>query len=211
MGQLNPMILPFQAVHFETATVRYDDASSASTAEQKIKVPAGCIVLGVDLIVHTAFDASGAALKVGDGTNDVGFFADAQAQLATAGRKSLLSKMFISTEQTGNGSAQSIAHGLGVTPTSVLIAPTDTAPATAGDYTAAEGTHTATNVLATVTNGKKYKVMALAQAALNGKYYATEDTIDVKFTPGTSGTAGEATIVAYFIPLQLAAVAGLVG
>ncbi len=68
--------------------------------------------------------------------------------------------MFISSEQTGNGSEQSVAHGMGVTPRAVLIIPTDTAPSTTGQYTAAEGTHDATNVKVTVTNGKKYKVVA---------------------------------------------------
>jgi hypothetical protein len=71
-------------------------------------------------------------------------------------------KMFVSAEQTGTGSAQSIAHGLGVAPAAVLIVPTDTSPATVGAYTAVEGTHTSTNVLATVTTGKKYKVWAMA-------------------------------------------------
>lgn len=70
--------------------------------------------------------------------------------------------MFVSTEQTGNGSAQSIAHGLGVTPAKVLVIPTDTAPATTGAYTATEGSHTSTNVVVTVTSGKKYKVVAFA-------------------------------------------------
>jgi hypothetical protein len=67
---------------------------------------------------------------------------------------------FVSTEQTGTGSAQNIAHGLGATPSKVVIVPTDTNPATTGAYTATEGAHTATNVIVTVTTGKKYKVMA---------------------------------------------------
>jgi hypothetical protein len=70
------------------------------------------------------------------------------------------SGLFVSTEQTGNGSAQNIAHGLGVTPSKVMIVPTDTAPATTGAYTSAQGAHTATNVVATVTSGKKYMVIA---------------------------------------------------
>lgn len=70
--------------------------------------------------------------------------------------------IFVSTEQTGNGSAQNVAHGLGGVPSFVLIVPTDTAPATTGAYTATEGTHTATNVVVTVTSGKKYKVLAIA-------------------------------------------------
>jgi hypothetical protein len=69
---------------------------------------------------------------------------------------------FVSTEQTGTGSAQNVAHGLGLTPSAVLIVPTDTAPATVGAYTAVEGTHTDTNVVVTVTSGKKFKVFAWA-------------------------------------------------
>lgn len=70
--------------------------------------------------------------------------------------------LFVSTEQTGNGSAQNIAHGLGAVPSKVLIVPTDTAPATTGVYTATEGAHDSTNVVVTVTSGKKYKVLAIA-------------------------------------------------
>jgi len=81
------------------------------------------------------------------------------ADLAVTAAKALV---FVSTEQTGNGSAQNVAHGLGATPSKVLIVPTDTAPATTGAYTATEGTHTSTNVVVTVTTGKKYKVFAWA-------------------------------------------------
>lgn len=70
--------------------------------------------------------------------------------------------VFVSTEQTGTGSAQNIAHGLGAVPAAVLIVPTDTAPVTVGLYTAIEGAHDITNVVATVTSGKKYKVLAWA-------------------------------------------------
>lgn len=69
--------------------------------------------------------------------------------------------IFISTEQTGTGSAQNIAHGLGVAPTNVVVIPTDTAPATAGEYTVTQGTHTTTNAVVTVTTGKKFVVIAL--------------------------------------------------
>lgn len=74
-------------------------------------------------------------------------------------------KVFISAEATGTGSAQNIAHGLGAAPTAVLVAPTDTAPATVGVYTCVEGTHTSTNVVVTVTSGKKFKVMAYLNPA----------------------------------------------
>lgn len=72
------------------------------------------------------------------------------------------SKTFVSTEQTGNGSAQNIAHGLGAIPAAVLVVPTDLTAATVGQYSAVEGSHDATNVVVTVTTGKKYKVLAWA-------------------------------------------------
>jgi hypothetical protein len=71
-------------------------------------------------------------------------------------------KIFVSAEQTGTGAPQNIAHGMGVVPTYVMASPTDTSPATAGVYTVTEGTHTTTNVVVTVTSGKKFKVLAIA-------------------------------------------------
>jgi predicted RecA/RadA family phage recombinase len=72
------------------------------------------------------------------------------------------SGIFISAEQTGTGSAQNIAHGLGVVPSRVFVAPTDLTPSTVGSYVVTEGTHTITNVVVTVTTSKKFKVLALA-------------------------------------------------
>jgi predicted RecA/RadA family phage recombinase len=71
-------------------------------------------------------------------------------------------RLFLSTEQTGTGSSQNVAHGLGVIPEMIIVYPTDTAPATTGAYTMVEGSHTSTNVVVTVTTGKKFKVFALA-------------------------------------------------
>ena len=65
--------------------------------------------------------------------------------------------VFLSTEQTGNGSAQNVAHGLGTTPALVFAIPSD---ATGGAFTVAYGTHTSTNAIVTVTNGEKYRVVA---------------------------------------------------
>jgi len=67
--------------------------------------------------------------------------------------------MFLSAEQTGNGAAQSIAHGLGKTPALVFVVVTDDT----GDSTwaVAYGTHTAINCLVTVTNTVKYQVVAI--------------------------------------------------
>lgn len=72
----------------------------------------------------------------------------------------LLNTVFVSSEQTGTGSAQNIAHGLSRPPSLVFIAPTDTAPATTGAFTVTEGAHDSTNVVVTVTSGKKFKVLA---------------------------------------------------
>jgi hypothetical protein len=71
--------------------------------------------------------------------------------------------MFVSTEQTGTGSSQNVAHGLGVVPSKVLIAPTEH-PGTpdTGAFDIAEGSHTSTNVVVTVTVNVKFKVLALA-------------------------------------------------
>lgn len=95
-------------------------------------------------------------------TAKLGALAVTGAKIAAGTVTKAKTAMFVSTEQTGTGAPQNVAHGLGVAPTAVLIVPTDTAPATAGDYTAVEGAHDATNVIATVTTGKKFKVWAMA-------------------------------------------------
>ena len=64
-------------------------------------------------------------------------------------------KMFSANAQTGTGSSQNIAHGLGVTPSVVIAVPTD-------GGTVLYGTHTSTNVVVTVTNAKKFDVIAIA-------------------------------------------------
>lgn len=69
---------------------------------------------------------------------------------------------FQSTEQTGTGSAQSIAHGLAAVPRFVVVFPTDTSPSTAGVFVVTLGAHTTTNVVVTVTTSKKYMVVAFA-------------------------------------------------
>ena len=66
-------------------------------------------------------------------------------------------KMFISSVQTGTGSVQGIAHGLGVIPTNVFVAFTGTTAAQA----VTEGTHTFTNCVVTVTTGATFKILAI--------------------------------------------------
>ena len=65
---------------------------------------------------------------------------------------------FMSTEQTGTGAAQNIAHGLTGTPSVVMWSLTD---APAGAFVLTEGVHDGTNVKMTVTTGLKFKVLAL--------------------------------------------------
>ena len=77
----------------------------------------------------------------------------------TGGRASRIVAPFKSTVQTGTGSAQNVAHGLGVVPSLVMIIGYDL---TGGAYVVTEGTHTSTNVVVTVTNGEKYVVIAYA-------------------------------------------------
>lgn len=67
--------------------------------------------------------------------------------------------MFVSTEQTANGSSQTVAHGFGVIPSQVMVILTEFASNLSVDVT--EGTHTTTNVVVTITSGVKYKVFAL--------------------------------------------------
>ena len=103
---------------------------------------------------------------VPNGTRPVGSFTQAALSGDATGRVVLnaaaLQPVFISTEQTGTGSAQNIAHGLGVVPSFVFVSPTDLTPSTVGSYVVTEGTHTTTNVVVTVTTSKKFKVIAFA-------------------------------------------------
>lgn len=71
--------------------------------------------------------------------------------------------VFVSAETTGTGSAQNVAHGLGVVPRYILVSPTEH-PGTpdTGAFDVAEGTHTSTNVVLTVTANVKFKVLAIA-------------------------------------------------
>lgn len=75
------------------------------------------------------------------------------------GRAALLAtaSFFRSTEQTGTGSSQDVAHGLGTTPTAVLASFSEL-DGNAADM--AYGTHDATNCKFTVTSGAKFFVLA---------------------------------------------------
>jgi hypothetical protein len=98
--------------------------------------------------------AAGAAREEGSGATGTTDIADGAVTFAKA-------KAVVSAEQTGTGSPQNVAHGLGATPSKVLISPTEH-PGTpdTGAFDVAEGTHTSTNVVVTVTANVKFKVLA---------------------------------------------------
>lgn len=95
-------------------------------------------------------------------SNKIYDFAVGTQQLANAAVTVATSNVFISTEQTGNGMAQNVAHGLGVTPALVLVVPSDTSGTMSpGDFTITF-TKGNTNVVVTATPDLKYYVMAWA-------------------------------------------------
>lgn len=81
--------------------------------------------------------------------------AGASAAVQQAGAK------FQSSVRTATGSEESIAHGLGVAPSVVLLSIYDT-NGVALPIAMSEGAHDATNLKVTVTASVKYKVIALA-------------------------------------------------
>lgn len=85
---------------------------------------------------------------VGNVTGNVSGTAGALASGAT----------FLSTQQTGNGSEQSIAHGFGQVPRIAFAIPDDIGGG--GVFQVSYGTHDATNVKVTFSNGQKYRVVA---------------------------------------------------
>jgi hypothetical protein len=108
-----------------------------------------------DIFVGNSSNVPAAVAVTGDITlTDLGV-ATIGAGKVSSGKMAL----FVSTLQTGSGGAQNIAHGLGVTPTTVLLIPASV-PATGG--LATSFTKGSTNVVATVTNGATYYVVAIA-------------------------------------------------
>jgi hypothetical protein len=65
--------------------------------------------------------------------------------------------VFLSSEQTGTGSEQSIAHGLGAVPALVFVVASNLS---GGPYVISYGTHDGTNCKVTATTGEKYRVVA---------------------------------------------------
>ncbi len=72
-----------------------------------------------------------------------------------------LGKKYKSGVRAATGSQETIAHGLGVTPSLVLVELVG-GPASYAAPTITEGTHTSTNLLVTVTSGWSYRIVAFA-------------------------------------------------
>lgn len=98
---------------------------------------------------NKTFNANGTGNSISNIDND-----DLTNSTLQAGKMSF----FKSTEQTGTGAEQSIAHGLGRTPVLVLVIPTKVQLAT---DTFVTGVADGTNVKATVSLNSKYIVVAL--------------------------------------------------
>lgn len=92
----------------------------------------------------------------------IGALAVTTPKIAAQGVTFAKAAMFVSTEQTGTGAPQNVAHGLGAVPAAVLIVPTEH-PGTpdTGAFDIAEGAHDGTNVIVTVTANVKFKVWAM--------------------------------------------------
>lgn len=113
---------------------------------------AGAIILTIDGTNRKVVFPSGSELEAPIGVGDI---ADGAVTKAKA-------KAFFSTEVTGTGSSQDVAHGLAAVPAAVLVAFTELPADLAAGADIAEGAHDATNVKLTITNGLKVKLMAWA-------------------------------------------------
>jgi len=98
---------------------------------------------------------------VAEGSIDTAELADeavTSEKIADAAVDSSKIHIFVSTEQTGDGTAQSIAHGLGVEPATVLVL-LSTVGSDGAAYSFTKGS---ANVNVTMTTGAKYFVVAIA-------------------------------------------------
>lgn len=83
------------------------------------------------------------------------------AALATKAVTFSKADAFLSAIETGTGSPQSIAHGLGVVPTAVIITPVSTTPSSQV-WAVVYGTNTTTDIVVTVTADATFLAFAWA-------------------------------------------------
>jgi predicted RecA/RadA family phage recombinase len=145
-----------------------DDAVDTD-AIANLAVTAGKLAADAVTTAKIVDDAVTAAKLADDGavdanravtTNHIRDSAVTTAKVAALAVTAAKAPLFKSTEQTGTGASQNVAHGLGATPGLVWITVTED-PAGAG-FDIAEGSHDATNVVVTVTSGVKFKALAWA-------------------------------------------------
>lgn len=105
-------------------------------------------------------------LELGQAAGALADGAVSTAKLAAAAVTKAKAAVFASGQVAATGSAQNVAHGLGVVPSIVMIVPVGGQDngGGAGDYfpVITPGSHTTTNVVATVTAGSKFQVFAWA-------------------------------------------------
>lgn len=105
-------------------------------------------------------------LELGQAAGALADGAVTTAKLAAGAVTLAKAKAFVSGQVSATGSAQNVAHGLGVAPSLVMVVPVgghDNGGG-AGDYfpVITPGSHTTTNVVVTVTAGSKFQVLAWA-------------------------------------------------
>lgn len=149
-----------------SATLAVDaNGSGNGTSPQALTLPDATVNVGAELqIVNAGGEAitlndaastrviQGACVTVRSGGGYWNVIGGGKATGIQAGGK------FVSTEQTGTGSSQNVAHGLGATPAIVwwsLSGPSG------GADTVSPGAHDATNLKFTVTNGVKFYAFAI--------------------------------------------------
>ena len=139
-----------------------DDAVDTAAIQDVAVTTAKIALLAVDTGQLAADAVDGT--KIEDNavdTEHIAALAVETAELADDAVTAAKAVIFVSTEQTATGSSQNVAHGLGGTPTAVLIVPTSH-PGTpdTGAFDIAEGAHDETNVVVTVTVNVTFKVFA---------------------------------------------------